>query len=138
MSRPCLYAVGEVIVREGQTGNSMFVIVSGEAVVTLNAAADPVARLHEGDFFGEMSLLTGDPRMATVKAATDCQVIEIAADGFRGFVMAEPTAADVICTAVANRRAELERHRSAATGADSPSEAPRSLMRRMRQFLRLA
>jgi small-conductance mechanosensitive channel/CRP-like cAMP-binding protein len=138
MARSCLYGTGEVIVREGAAGSSMFVIVDGEAAVTLKATANPVARLHEGDFFGEMSLLTGDPRTATVSAATDCHVIEITADRFRAFVMTEPVAADIICTAVAGRRAELEQHRSAASGTRQPSEPPRSLMARMRQFLRLS
>src|SRR5712692_2412793 len=114
----------------------MFVIVDGEAVVTLAAATEAVARLHEGEFFGEMSLLTGDPRTATVAAATDCDLIEIAADGFRSFVMAEPAIAEAICRAVASRRFQLEQRRAAATDAEPASEAPRTLVARMRQFLR--
>ena len=57
-----LYGAGEAIVREGEPGSSMFVIIRGEAAVTLSASGQPVARLSEGKFFGEMSLLTGDPR----------------------------------------------------------------------------
>ena len=48
-----------------------------------------VARHGEGGFFGEMSLLTGDPRTATVTAVTDCELIEIGADAFRRVVLAD-------------------------------------------------
>ena len=137
-ARPCLYGEGEAIVRQGDAGSSMFVIARGEAVVTLETSREPVARLHPGDFFGEMSLLTGDPRTATVSAATDCDVVEITAEGFRTFVTAQPAVADAICAAVEKRRAELEQHRTARTDAALASEPARSLLSRMRQFLRLS
>ena len=89
-ARPGLYGEGEAIVREGDAGSSMFVVAGGEAAVTLASSKEPVARLGAGDFFGEMSLLTGDPRTATVTALTDCEVVELAADGFRNVVMADP------------------------------------------------
>ena len=137
-ARPCLYGAGEAIVREGDAGSSMFVIVGGEAAVTIAQSKEPVARLNAGDVFGEMSLLTGDPRAATVTAATDCHVIELTAEGFRSVAMAEPIVADLICTAVEKRRTELEQHRASAAARPPAGEAPpRSLMARMRQFLRL-
>lgn len=137
-ARPALYGAGEVIVREGDAGSSMFVIARGEAVVTMEAATAPLARLKMGDFFGEMSLLTGDPRTATVSASTDCELVEITAEGFRGFVMSEPVIADRICAAVEKRRAELQQHRAAHAEQPPQSEPPRSLISRMRQFLRLS
>ena len=136
-ARPSLYGAGEVIVRQGDAGSSMFVIARGEAVVRLDTAPEPVARLLTGDVFGEMSLLTGDPRTATVSAATDCDVIEVTAEGFRSFVMAQPAVADEICAAVEKRRAELEQHRTAHADRAPASEPSRSLITRMRQFLRL-
>jgi small-conductance mechanosensitive channel/CRP-like cAMP-binding protein len=137
-SRPALYGAGEVIVREGDPGRSMFVVARGEAVVTLAGSPAPVAHFRAGDFFGEMSLLTGDPRTATVTAATDCHVIELDADRFRSLVMAEPIVADLICTAVEKRRAELDERRAATAGTAAVSPPPRSLITRMRQFLRLS
>jgi CRP-like cAMP-binding protein len=97
-----------------------------------------VARLQAGNFFGEMSLLTGDPRSATVTAVTDCDVIELTADGFRNVVMADPNVAELICAAVEHRRIELEVRRASTALQPSSSEVPRvSLIHRMRQFLRL-
>src|SRR5262249_3700085 len=137
-ARPAVFGAGECIVRQGEAGSSMFVIASAEATVTIEASKAPVARLRQGDFFGEMSLLTGDPRTATVAAATDCELVEITADGFRKFLMAEPVVAEQIVSAVEKRRAELEQHRAASAQQAAASPSAQSLMSRMRQFLRLS
>src|SRR5579864_7140519 len=79
-AKAVVYAAGETIVRQGDCGSSMFVIVDGEAKVTIDPAGQEVARLASGGFFGEMSLLTGEPRSATVSAVTDCELLEITAD----------------------------------------------------------
>ena len=78
-----LFGKGERIVEQGANGSSMFILLTGEAGVFLhqnNGAAEPtrVASLQAGDYFGEMSLLTGEKRSATVTAASDCEVLEIA------------------------------------------------------------
>ena len=104
----------------------MFVVARGELVVTLDPSAHEVARLGPGDFFGEMSLLTGAPRTASVTAVTDVDVLEITADAFRQFVQANPAAVERIGVAVADRAAALEEHRVAGTavpagGEESPS-----------------
>ena len=91
VARPVQYAAGEAIVRQGQPGRSLFVVVRGEASVTLAGTEGEVARLRGGDVFGEMSLLTGEARTATVTAATDCDLVEIDAEGFRSVVMANPS-----------------------------------------------
>jgi small-conductance mechanosensitive channel/CRP-like cAMP-binding protein len=134
-----LYAAGEVIVRQGDPGSSMFVVLSGEATVTIESPPREVARFVRGGFFGEISLLTGEPRTATVTASTDCDVLEITADAFRRFVvLTEPTVVDLISTAVVNRRGELEQHRAAGAAASASVEPPRTFIARVRRFLRLA
>jgi len=137
-ARSAVYGRGEGIVREGDAGSSMFVVTGGEAAVTLGGSTEAVARLHAGDFFGEMSLLTGDPRSATVTAVDDCTVVELTAEGFRNVVMAEPMVADLVCSAVEARRAALAHHRAAtAHGAAAQEPAQHSLLSRMREFLSL-
>jgi CRP-like cAMP-binding protein len=134
-----LYAAAEAIVREGDQGSSMFVIVRGEAVVTLAGTDGEVARLRDGSFFGEMSLLTGEARTATVTAVTDCDLLEIRADAFRRVVLADPAIVDAVAAAVSRRRAELDQHR--ATRSTAPVESPDarySFVARIRQFLRLS
>ena len=70
----------EKLIRQGDTGESMFILVEGQANVVLerNGSSKFVASLGPGDCFGEMSLLTGERRSATVIANTDCEVVEIA------------------------------------------------------------
>ena len=74
-----LYAGGETVVRQGDPGRSMFVVCAGDLRVSIEPGHAEVARLGPGSFFGEMSLLLGNPRTATVSAITDCR-----ADGDRG------------------------------------------------------
>ncbi len=129
-----IYAAGEPIVRQGERGSSMFVVARGEALVTIVGGAGPLARLRRGEVFGEMSVLTGEPRTATVTAAEDCELLEITLEGFRQFVMTNPAAVDRITAAVATRRAELEAHRASGPGAAQP-ETPESFASRVRRFL---
>ena len=70
---------GEKIIVQGSQGDSMFMLLAGEAEVRVlaNGAETCVAALHLGDAFGEMSLLTGEPRSATVVARQDCELWEI-------------------------------------------------------------
>ena len=74
------FAPGQVLVSEGEPGDSLFVLASGDARVFIEAPDRhhrEVRRLEAGDIFGEISLLTGGPRSATVVAATDCEVLEL-------------------------------------------------------------
>jgi small-conductance mechanosensitive channel len=70
---------GEHVIKEGAEGDSMFILLRGTAQVSIskNGSLIPVATLNSGDCFGEMSLLTGEPRSATVRADADCYVMEI-------------------------------------------------------------
>lgn len=136
-AQPLLFAAGETIVAEGDPGASMFVLVRGEASVRLARTEGEVARLRGGAVFGEMSLLTGDARSATVRAETDCELQEIATDAFRGVVLTDPGIAERIAVAVATRRAELERHRAAHTPGGVVDETRQTFIARMRKFLRL-
>jgi len=64
-----------VLTRQGESGDEFFIIVDGTALVTLSMHKRH--RLRPGEFFGEMSLLDGEPRSATVKAETDLRVLVI-------------------------------------------------------------
>ncbi len=137
-ARPALFASGEIIVREGDRDTSMFVVQRGEAAVSLAGAEGEVARLRAGDFFGEMALLTGEPRTATVRAVDDCDVIEIGVAAFRAIVVADPAIVERVSAAAASRRAGLALHRTTRTMAVESAEAPQTLLARVRQFLHLS
>jgi small-conductance mechanosensitive channel/CRP-like cAMP-binding protein len=138
-SRPIVFAAGETIVHEAAQGSSMFVILSGQAVVTLAQGTTEVARLGAGGFFGEMSLLTGEPRSATVTAATDCVLLEIGAAAFRRLVIDDEAILARITSAVAKRRGDLEYQRTMSTAVPSAgaADAPQTLLARVRRFFRL-
>lgn len=74
-----IYNRGTYIVRQGDEGDSLFVVAEGVVEVLLKAKirTTSVAHLVAGAYFGEMSLLTGNRRSATVKAATNCAVYEV-------------------------------------------------------------
>jgi CRP-like cAMP-binding protein len=96
-----------------------------------------VATIPAGGYFGEMSLLTGQPRTATVSAITDCLLLEISAGEFRRIALAHPAVLDAITAAVAERQAGLARSREVTAAAGVPAEAPRSFLLRVREFLKL-
>ncbi|MBI5607878.1 MAG: mechanosensitive ion channel family protein [Deltaproteobacteria bacterium] len=74
------FAAGEYVLRKGDAGGEMYVVEHGEVAVVVEQAsgqATEVARLGKGQFFGEMSLMTGAPRTATVRAATDLALLVV-------------------------------------------------------------
>lgn len=80
------YNEGQSICREGEAGHSMFVMIRGGAQVLINSFSDhptPIDSITEGAFFGEMSLLEGRPRSASVVAISDnTMVLEISENDF--------------------------------------------------------
>jgi len=130
-----VYGDGEAIVKEGQPGDSMFVVASGRAAVVLEPDRREVATIDRGGYFGEMSLLTGEPRTATVVARGDTLVLEIDADLFRRLGALNPQAVEQIAVAAVTRRTELDQMRSASAGTVI-ADAPASFVARMRKFLR--
>jgi small-conductance mechanosensitive channel len=131
-----LYGHGEAIVREGEAAASMFVVMAGRVEVTVGAERRRVAVTEAGGYFGEMSLLTGDRRTATVSAMGDCTVLEIGGDAFRRFVQGHPDIVDRLAAAAVRRRQELDSTR--ATLATTHAAEAVSLADRMRQFFGLA
>jgi hypothetical protein len=73
---------GESIVRQGEPGESMYIISTGEVEATVDKDGQKVrvATLKDGNFFGEAALLTGEPRSATVTALTDTELLRLERD----------------------------------------------------------
>lgn len=83
---------GASIVREGDKGDTFFVILEGEAKV-VNRAGRVVNRVYPGDFFGEISLLDGGPRTATVIADTPMVLLGLSRSAFQALLAADPAVA---------------------------------------------
>jgi small-conductance mechanosensitive channel/CRP-like cAMP-binding protein len=128
------YGHDEVIVREGEAGDSMFLVRRGEVRVTVGEDRREVAVTKAGGYFGEMSLLTGTPRSATVIARGDVDLLEIDADAFGAWVRTHPEAIEAMAGVAEARRRELD----ATRGTPEARAAARlSLARRMREFFGL-
>jgi len=90
--RPRHFVAGELICREGDAGSSLFIIESGLAHVLVNRPEGlrTVARLRRGDVGGEMSLITGEPRSATLKAVVPTTVLELGQQAFGSILASYP------------------------------------------------
>jgi len=75
--RPQTFLADDEIVREGDSGDSLYLIGRGVVRVLRAGAEEPIATLMAGDFFGEMALISGRPRNATVRAVTHCTLYEL-------------------------------------------------------------
>jgi hypothetical protein len=95
------YQPGAAIVREGDFGDCMYVIVEGEVAVTRDAL--PVARLKPGDFFGEMSLFDGETRFATVSAATRVRLLRLERRDLLQIIDDQPSIAIAMCQTLSAR-----------------------------------
>jgi hypothetical protein len=100
---------GATPIEEGGPGQAMYVIVSGEALVTVMDDPKPVATLGRGDIVGEMSLLTGARRSATVTAKTPLEVIEISKQALAHVLESSPDLVDRFAALLERRQRQLDR-----------------------------
>jgi small-conductance mechanosensitive channel/CRP-like cAMP-binding protein len=116
---------GEILVEEGEAGDSLFLVDQGSVVVSRrrDGGGEPVelAVLHEGDFFGEASLLTGERRTATVVARDGCEVVVLARDAVAPVLAHAPELADSLSQVLALRAAATA---AALEGSRRPGPAP--------------
>jgi CRP/FNR family transcriptional regulator, cyclic AMP receptor protein len=100
-SKEVVHKEGTVIAREGERGIGLFLILVGRCNVSIGGKTK--ARLGPGDFFGEVALLDGGPRTATVTATSEVRLVGITGWVFRGLLMEHPSIALKTLEAVAGR-----------------------------------
>lgn len=141
--RTLIYGPGEVVIRQGERGDTMFVVRRGELSVRVGGvgAEAEAARLPVGAFFGEMSLLTGDPRKATVVAVSPCELLEIDHEAFHALLGAHPGVAAAIGQKVMQRAQGLQAREGSLDASDPGSggedPAENDLVNRIRRFFGL-
>lgn len=137
------FARGEVLTRQGEEALWLYLIVAGEAVVRVSAGEGmerEVARLKAGNFFGEMALMTGALRSATVVAITDVECYRLDKAAFQDVIRERPELAERIAELLARRRVALETAREnldAEALQRRLTAAQRDLLGRVRRFFGL-
>jgi CRP-like cAMP-binding protein len=91
----------DVLCREGESGSEFFVIIDGEASVTIDGELR--AKIGPGSFFGEMALLDGGPRIATVTATTPARLLVLSRQEFFSLLDGAPRVARQLLTAIGAR-----------------------------------
>jgi small-conductance mechanosensitive channel/CRP-like cAMP-binding protein len=111
------FSAAEVMTRQGSEGHDLYLIHRGEVSVRIGAEGieREVATLGAGTFFGERSLMTGDPRSATTVAKTDVECYRLAKADLEKVLKARPELAEAMAEILAHREAELSSHRADAT-----------------------
>lgn len=115
-----LAVADEVLLREGEEGDTMFVICSGRVRVekkTPYSDTYTVTFLHaeQGDFFGELAMLDREQRSATVVAETDCELLVVSRDRFVAFGDTHPAAGLLLTRRIAQHLADRLRRSNSDT-----------------------
>lgn len=135
------FAAGSVITRQGAVAHWLYLLIAGEAEVWHEAgggARQRVALLTPGTVFGEMGLMTGEPRSATVTARSEVECYRLDKAGFESILRARPALAQAISQVLAARASGLSQAvANAEARAASPAPHPESLLRRIRGFFHL-
>jgi CRP-like cAMP-binding protein len=130
------YAAHEPIVRQGEVGRSMFIITAGRVAVTVRTPTGQVVTIREltvGDYFGELSLLTGSLRSATVTAETETRVLEVGYEAFQKILEEQPELVDRLGNAVQQRLLEREEAIAGVEPTDGRGSSP-DLITAIREF----
>lgn len=136
------FARGDVIARQGAAADWLYILVAGEAEVWFEQEGSRrlLSRLGPGSVFGEMGLMTGEPRRATVVAGSDVDCYRLDKTGLETVLHGRPVLAEEMARVLAVREAELDRVRQdvdAAARTRQGTDRHASILERMRAFLRL-
>jgi small-conductance mechanosensitive channel/CRP-like cAMP-binding protein len=131
-----VFAPGEIIIRANEKGDSMFVIHRGSVRIQIadNGTMRTVAKLSEGEFFGEMALFTGEPRTATVVAAEETEVLEIGHESLKKLFDDNPYLVQDLSKIIAERRIALTQSEHQT---ESPEEQSAGIFSAIKRFFKL-
>lgn len=141
--RALRFGAGEVVIRQGDLGDSLYQVVAGRLAVLLEddgppdrpgGQPQPLAELAAGDVFGEMGLFAAEPRSATVRAREACVLLEVTRADLAPLLDRDPALVDRFAALIAERRAAREQHRT-GSGAGDPARGGLGLAARIRQLL---
>jgi small-conductance mechanosensitive channel len=135
------FARGDVITKQGNVAHWLYIVAFGEVQVRYEpeaGEAQALATLRAGQFFGEMALLTGDARSATVVAKSDVECYRLDRAAFQGLLLSRPEIAEGMSRVIGSRKPELEKVREAFATQQvvAPAESA-DLLGRIQRFFGL-
>ena len=132
---------GEIVVDEGQDGSSLYIILEGSCVVQVSSGGTwrDVARLWPGDYFGEMSLLTGMPRSARVRMASDGVLLELPKEALSELFTESPELLTKMsaCMVARNEQSDAVRNRDDRQATHDQATRVQALVQQMKRFFGL-
>ena len=137
------FARGDVVTRQGMVAHWLYILVAGEAEVWLEQEGGRrlLTTLPAGSVFGEMGMLTGEPRRATVTAKSDVECYRLDKAGFEDIIRSRPAIAGEMAGILAQRNVQLTQAQEeigAEARAHEMSRQHASILGRMREFFRLS
>jgi CRP-like cAMP-binding protein len=136
------FARGEVLTRQGNEAHYLYIIASGEAemYITVDGETRAVTPLHPGDCFGEMGLMLGEPRHATVTAVDEVTCYRLDKEAFLKTLQRRPQIAEGMSHLLADRKLQIDAVRESLTHSVTHERAATSqeaLLNRIRTFFML-
>jgi len=136
------FARGDIITKQGSIAHWLYIIAFGEAEVRYEQpgrAPRVLGTVRPGQFFGEMGLLAGEARNATVMAKTDVECYRLDRPSFQALLLARPELANEVSRVISSRKPELESARAEAAEAMAhpPQPAQPALLERIQRFFGL-
>jgi small-conductance mechanosensitive channel len=134
------FARGDVITKQGNVAHWLYIVAFGECEVRYEpagGAAQIIGSLHAGQFFGEMALLTGEARSATVVAKSDVECYRLDRASCQGLLLSRPEIAEGMSRVIGARRPDLDKVRDAFAAAPSAANQNQDLLTRIRRFFGL-
>ncbi len=132
------FGKNEFIFMQNDPGDSFFIIKTGKVCIMLDNKE--IACLHEGDFFGEMSLLTGNPRTASVKASEDTEVLVIEKEAFKGLIKTNQELLENVLEFLTKREEEqlqIRKEKDAGKIKQDNSEMKKTILKKLVKFFEI-
>ena len=137
-----LYAPGEMVVAQGDAAGELYIIDRGEVVVELpreERTPREVARLGPGKFFGEMGLMTGEQRRASVRAVVECELLVVSHGAFQATLISNSDVIEKISDLLLARQAQLDAvAESRDTMIEPPQDRSKRLISQIKSFFNLS
>jgi small-conductance mechanosensitive channel len=130
-----IFGAGEVVVHQGDGGSSLFIVLKG----TLDVSVDDVivGSIQEDSFFGEMSLLTGEPRSATVRASNEVWLAEVKKESLEPILTSSPSVLETLSHILAEREARTRASQETSDDSATSSRRKEVYLKRLKLFFRL-